>query len=71
MAAITDGVVEKLSDEIMYVFSLGVRRGVSKGVEDDLTAISGVARPQGVEGLVIEGPGETLGSPWPLHAIRL
>jgi hypothetical protein len=26
---------------------------------------SGVARPQGVEGLGMAGPGETLESPWP------
>jgi hypothetical protein len=46
---------------------LGVRRRVSKGVEDG-------RRPpalRGVEGLGTAGPGETLGSQWPPFAIRL
>jgi hypothetical protein len=61
-----------------------VRRGVSKGVEyghrllalrvgqprNGLKAVSGVARPQGVEGLRMAGPGETLGSPWIPLAIQ-
>jgi hypothetical protein len=51
-----------------------VRCGVSKGVEDGRRppavraghrkAVLGVARPQGVEGLGVAGPGKTLGSPW-------
>jgi hypothetical protein len=59
---------------------IGVRRGVSKGVEDSHRpsalwashsrngheAICGVARSQGVKGLGMAGPGETLGSPWPV-----
>jgi hypothetical protein len=63
--------------------SKGVRRGVSKGVEDGcrLPALqaghpwnglrdeSGVAGLQGVEGLGMSGLGETLGSPWPALAI--
>jgi hypothetical protein len=54
-----------------------VRRGVSKGVEDGRRplalrvghprnghkAVLGMARPQGVEGLGIADPYETLGSP--------
>jgi hypothetical protein len=32
-------------------------------------AVSGVAQPQGVEGSGMADPGETLGSPWPPHAI--
>jgi hypothetical protein len=53
-------------------------RGVSKGEEDGRrpptlwagysrnghNAVLGVARLQGVEGLGMAGPGETLGSPW-------
>jgi hypothetical protein len=35
------------------------------------TAVSGVACPQGVERQGMEGPGETLGSPWLPLAIRL
>jgi hypothetical protein len=34
--------------------------GVSKRVVDGRKAISGVARPQGVEGYGMAGPGETL-----------
>jgi hypothetical protein len=55
-----------------------VQEGVSKGEEDArrLTALQaghppngrkgvwGVARPQGVEGLGMARPGETLGRPW-------
>jgi hypothetical protein len=58
------------------VKTIGVRRGVSKGVEDgrrppalrvgdlrnDRKAVSGVAPPQGIEGSGIAGPGEPLGS---------
>jgi hypothetical protein len=61
-----------------FFFTRRVRRGVSKGVEDGRRppalrgvhprnghkAVSVVARPQGVEGLGMGGPGETLGSPW-------
>jgi hypothetical protein len=63
---------------------IGVRSGVSKGVEDGRrllawsaghpwngsNAISGVACPQGIDGLGMANPGETLGSPWPPLAIR-
>jgi hypothetical protein len=63
---------------------IGVRHGVSKMVEDvcrppalraghppdSCKAVSGVARPQGIEGSSMAGPGETLGSPWPPLAIR-
>jgi hypothetical protein len=58
---------------------IGVRRRVSKGVEDGRKppalgkgrkAVSGVARLQGLEGLGIAGPSDTLGSPWPTLAIR-
>jgi hypothetical protein len=50
--------------------SICVQRRLSKRVEDSrrppaLRAVSGVARPQGVEGSGTVGPGETLGSPWP------
>jgi hypothetical protein len=62
----------------------GVWRGVSKGVEDGCKplalwvgylsngqkAVSEVARMQGVEGLGMVGPRDTLGSPWPPFAIR-
>jgi hypothetical protein len=46
---------------------------VSKGVEDGrrphpLWAVSRVVHPQGVEGLGMAGPSDTLGSPWPLLA---
>jgi hypothetical protein len=55
-----------------------VWHGVSKGVKDGCMpptlwaghprnghkAVSGLARPQGVQGLGMAGPGETLGSPW-------
>jgi hypothetical protein len=41
-----------------------VRRGVSKGEEDGCKAVWGVARPQGVYGLGMAGPYETLGRPW-------
>jgi hypothetical protein len=61
-----------------------VRRGVSKGVEESRRppalwavhprngrkAFSGVARPQGLEGSGLAGPGETLGNPWIPLAIR-
>jgi hypothetical protein len=45
-----------------------VREGVSKGEEDGSratpqTAVWEMARPQGVEGLGMAGPGETLESP--------
>jgi hypothetical protein len=43
--------------------SRGVRRGVSKEVEDGRMAVSGVAFPQGVEGLGMAGLGETIGNP--------
>jgi hypothetical protein len=33
--------------------------------------VLGVARPPGMEGLGMAGPGETSGSPWPPLAIRL
>jgi hypothetical protein len=62
---------------------IGVRRGVSKGVKNGrrppalkvghprngITAVSGVACRQGVEGLGMAGPGEILQSPWrtPCH----
>jgi hypothetical protein len=63
---------------------IGIRRGVSKGVEDSRSppalwvgqpwnshkAVSGVASPQGVEVSGMAGQGETLGSPWPPLAIR-
>jgi hypothetical protein len=58
---------------------MGVRRGVSIGVEDDrrppalrvaLWVVLRVAHPQGIEGSGMAGPGETLGSPWPPLAIR-
>jgi hypothetical protein len=63
---------------------IGVQRGVSKGVEDgrrppalwaghrsnSCKAVSGAVRPQGVEGLSMAGPCETLRSPWPPLAIR-
>jgi hypothetical protein len=56
---------------------LGAGRGVSKGVEDSCSppalrashtgnrrkGVSGVARPQGVDGSSMVGPVETLGSP--------
>jgi hypothetical protein len=65
--------------------SMGVWRGVSKGVEDGrrmptlwaghpcngCKAISGVARPQSVEGLGMTGPRETLGISWTPLATRL
>jgi hypothetical protein len=60
-----------------------VRRGVSKGAtghrlpalrvghpRNGLKAVSGVARPQGIEGSGIAGPGETLRSPCTPLAIR-
>jgi hypothetical protein len=48
--------------------SMGVRYGVSKRVEDNRKAVSGVASPQGVERLGMAGLAESLGSPWlPLH----
>jgi hypothetical protein len=61
-----------------------VQRGVSKGVEDDRRpptlraghlingheAVSGMARPQSVEGSGMAGPGETLGSPLIPLAVR-
>jgi hypothetical protein len=49
---------------------IGVRRGVSKGVEDSPDGRGGVAPLQSVEGLGMAGPGETLGSPWPSLTIR-
>jgi hypothetical protein len=63
---------------------MGVRRGVSKGVEDGgwkpalganhprngCKAVSGVARPHGIEGSQMAGPDKTLGSPWPPAAVR-
>jgi hypothetical protein len=65
--------------------TIGVRRGVSKRVEDGRrlpalqaghprngrVVISGVARPQGIEGLGMADPSDALGSPWPPLAIRL
>jgi hypothetical protein len=63
---------------------LGVRRRVSKAVEDGRKshilrgghprngrkAVSGVVHPQGVEGSGMAGLGETFGSPWIPLAIR-
>jgi hypothetical protein len=43
---------------------------VSKGVEDSRKAVSGVSRPQGVEGYGMAGLGKTLGSTWLPLAIR-
>jgi hypothetical protein len=62
-----------------FVRIIDVRRGVSKRVEDghrpatlqvghprnSHKAVSGVACPQGIEGLGMVGPGETSGNPWP------
>jgi hypothetical protein len=64
--------------------TIGVQRGVSKGVEDCRRlpillvghlwncreAISRVACPQGVKWYGMAGPGETSGSLWPPHAIH-
>jgi hypothetical protein len=58
--------------------------GVSKGVEDGCLPpalqeghprngckpVLGVAHPQGIEGLGMVGPGETLGNPWLPLGIR-
>jgi hypothetical protein len=54
--------------------NIGVRRGVSKGIEDGhklpalrvghCKAVPGVAQPQGVEGSGMADLGVTLGSPW-------
>jgi len=52
------------------VYSLGARRGVSKGVQDGRKAVSGVARPQGVGGEGMAGPGDTSRSTWPPLAVR-
>jgi hypothetical protein len=38
--------------------------------QNDCKAISGVARPKGVEGLGMAGMGETLGIPWITLAVR-
>jgi hypothetical protein len=38
--------------------------------KNDRKAVSAVARPQGIEGSGMAGPGKTLGSPWPPLAIR-
>jgi hypothetical protein len=65
--------------------SIGVRRGVSKRVENGrwpytlwvghprngCKSVSGVALPKGVEGSGMAGPCETLGSPRPPLAIHL
>jgi hypothetical protein len=54
-------------------FHRGVRRGVSKGVEDGCrprTAVSGVARLLGVEGSGMAGLGNTSVRPRPPLAIR-
>jgi hypothetical protein len=64
---------------------IGVRRGVSKGLEEGrnppglraghpwngFKAVSGVAHPKGIEGSAMAGLSDTLGSPWPPLAIRL
>jgi hypothetical protein len=69
---------------IEFVAIRSVQRGVSKGVEDGhrplallaghtrkgRKAVSGMAHPQGVEGLGMAGPGETLRSLWIPLAIR-
>jgi hypothetical protein len=65
----------EIVDEGMALFHRGSRGrpiwlGLSKGVEDSHKALSGVARPQGVKGLGMAGPGETLGSLWILLAVR-
>jgi hypothetical protein len=71
-----------LTIDFMMLVSIHINPGpygtctaVSKRVKDGqrppaLQAVSGVARLQGVEGLVMTGPGETLGSPWIPLAIR-
>jgi hypothetical protein len=58
-------------------FPEGVWHGVSKGVEVCLwtgdpscKAVSRVACSQGVEGLGMAGPSDTLGSPWPPLSMR-
>jgi len=72
------------SNSYDWMRGIGVRRGVSKGVEDgcrppvlqeDLPwngpkAVSGKTPPQAVQWLGMSDPGETLGSPWPPLAIR-
>jgi hypothetical protein len=76
------GVGSKLVDALS---SIGVQRGVSKGVEvcrmlpalrvghpwNNQKAVSGVACPQGVEGSGMAGASDTLVSSWPPLAIRL
>jgi hypothetical protein len=56
----------------LFAFSIGVRREVTKGVEDrnGHEAVLGVARPQGVEGLGMAGLSDALRSSWPPFAIR-
>jgi hypothetical protein len=49
---------------------IGVRRGVCKGVDGGRKAVSGLACPQGMEGLGMAGPSDILGSQWPPLAIR-
>jgi hypothetical protein len=49
---------------------IGVKPGVSKGVGDRHCSVGGPPLKRNVEGYGMMGPGEKLGSPWPLLAIR-
>jgi hypothetical protein len=53
----------RLGDETGQPPWNSLRCGVSKGVEDDRKAVSGVARLQGIEGLGMAGPIDTLEIP--------
>jgi hypothetical protein len=55
--------------DVISMKAIGVRRGVSKGVEDGHFK-GGPPTALGIEKLGMAGPGETLGCPWPPLAIR-
>jgi hypothetical protein len=70
--------------QLIAFILIGTQRRVPKGVEDGSrplalwaghprngqNAVSGVARPQGIEGLGIAGTSDISGSPWPPLAIH-
>jgi hypothetical protein len=74
----------RISDHSMFGY-IGVQHRVSTGVEDGRRptvlrlgqsrnshkAVSAVANPQGMDGSIMVGPGETLKCRWPPLAIHL
>jgi hypothetical protein len=53
-----------MTSDYLTCKTIGVQRGVSKNVADGCRLPAGLACSQGVEGLAMVGPNDTLGSPF-------